>query len=492
VLAIIHEVCRRPGVFPQSPDDLWITDTGEVLVAQSDRATAPIDPRSGVAALLDAMLPSEPEPPLERQVSESLRGLSSRLRVASAPGAKDRRDLMNILMWHTGAEPRDVIARLAGRLRHPQPHADANPAPAAIDDLDLFDPAPNTTPPAPTAPAARTRRPRVKSALALVGAGVLMISVGYASYRLFRGADAATETGSTQAAAPAPIEPPPVAAADKPRVTTAAAVQPIRIEMPGGAFSPAFGPTRGELFFHAGRTTAGRLLVARFDDSGRVASINPVIEEGARNYHPRVSPDGQWIAFDSDREGERGVYIMDRDGAAPRRVSGRGYAAVPSWSPDMKWLAFIRGEPSRPRVWNLWLRDVQSGALTRYTSFRAGQVWGASWFPDGRSLAYSHEDRLIVSHLDGRDDIVIRSPRAGQLVRTPAVSPDGRQVVFQVFKDGVWLLDLDSRETRRILDDPSAEEFAWSPDGRQIAYHSRRDGAWRIWSTEVASISSAP
>jgi Tol biopolymer transport system component len=57
--------------------------------------------------------------------------------------------------------------------------------------------------------------------------------------------------------------------------------------------------------------------------------------------------------------------------------------------------------------------------------------------------------------------------------------------VFQVFRDGVWLLDVRTREMRRILDDATAEEFAWAPDGRRIAYHSRRDGVWKIWVMSV-------
>jgi hypothetical protein len=46
-------MCRdATAAFPQSPDDLWITDTGELLIARSDQIAPPIDPRKGVASLL--------------------------------------------------------------------------------------------------------------------------------------------------------------------------------------------------------------------------------------------------------------------------------------------------------------------------------------------------------------------------------------------------------------------------------------------------------
>ena len=158
------------------------------------------------------------------------------------------------------------------------------------------------------------------------------------------------------------------------------------------------------------------------------------MNDGARNYHVRASPDGSRIAFDSDRDGERAVYVATRDGGDLRRVSGPGYAAVPTWSPDSARLAFIRAEPGRPRVWNVWTAEVATTELRRLTSHSVGQAWGGSWFPDNRRLAYSHEDRLLVLDTISGDERVFPTPVKGSLVRTPAVSPDGRSVVFQVFR----------------------------------------------------------
>ena len=208
-----------------------------------------------------------------------------------------------------------------------------------------------------------------------------------------------------------------------------------------------------------------------------------ILEDGAKNYHVQLSPDGSRIAFDSDRDGERGVYIAGSDGTNVTRISGPGYAAVPTWSPDGKQLAFIRGEPDRPSVWNLWLHSLATSEMMRVTSFRFGQAWGASWFPEGQRLCYSHEDRLFVHDLETGSSLSYESPIPGRLVRTPAVSPDGQRVIFQVARHGAWLLNLNNGSMRVVLTDPTAEEFAWSPDGRRVAFHSKRDGGWGIWFT---------
>jgi TolB protein len=205
------------------------------------------------------------------------------------------------------------------------------------------------------------------------------------------------------------------------------------------------------------------------------------VDDSANNFHVRPSPDGTRIAFDSDRGGVRGVYVADADGRNVRRVSPEGFAAVPSWSPDGSMLAFVRAEDGQAKVWNLWTLDLATGELAQVTRHRYGQTWGGSWFPDGRRLAYSHEDRLVIHDLHTGNERVFRSPRKGRLVRTPAVSPDGRRVMFQVSRDGAWMLELADGSMRRVLEDRTAEEFTWAPDGRRVAYHSRQSGAWGVW-----------
>jgi TolB protein len=235
------------------------------------------------------------------------------------------------------------------------------------------------------------------------------------------------------------------------------------------------------LFFHTGRSTDARSALLSADSLAGDLHVMTVVDDGAKNYHVQPSPDGTRIAFDSDRDGERGVYVARRDGREVTRVSGAGFAAVPTWSPDGGRLTFIRAERDRPRVWDLWLLTFATGEMRQLTRFRYGQTWNASWFPDGRRICYTHEDRLVVLDLESNMSHEYVTPVAHRLVRTPAVSPDGRNVIFQVYRSGAWMLDLKDGSMRHVLTDPSAEEFAWSPDGRRVAFHSSRDGQWGIW-----------
>ena len=276
---------------------------------------------------------------------------------------------------------------------------------------------------------------------------------------------ASEQPGASEAAAPPPPQP---------------AVARVPIE-DAVAQSPSFATVGSAAFYSGSAATDGALVPADDRGDGSVLRITRVVDDHAKNYHARPSPNGEHIAFDSDRDGERGVYVANVDGSNVRRVSGPGYAAIPSWSPDGTRLAFVRAEQDEAKVWNLWTVDLATGDLHRLTSHRTGQPWGGSWFPDGDRVAYSLDDRLIIHDVGSGREKAYPSPRKGQMVRTPAVSPDGLRVIFQVYRDGAWLLDLSDGSMRKVLADPTAEEYSWSPDGRRVAYHSRRSGQWGVW-----------
>jgi hypothetical protein len=273
----------------------------------------------------------------------------------------------------------------------------------------------------------------------------------------------------------------PAVDAKAPAAPVASVDAPAAAPTSGESFTPTSSAVGSAAFYNATADGADAPTPPGADGRGAVLRITRIVDDTAKNFHVRPSPDGTRIAFDSDRDGERAVYVADADGKHVHRVTEEGFAAIPSWSPDGRSLAYVRAEEGKPDVWNLWTTDLTAGSSRRLTQYTVGRPWGGSWFPDGKRIAYSYEDRLIVLDTERGIERVYSSPRKGRLVRTPSVSPDGGRVVFQVSRDGAWLLELKDGSMRKILDDPSAEQYTWAPDGTRVAYHSARTGTWGVW-----------
>ncbi len=119
-----------------------------------------------------------------------------------------------------------------------------------------------------------------------------------------------------------------------------------------------------------------------------------------------ISPDGHLIAFASDRPArhypDTNVWIMSIDGgeAAAREFTSGG-GAVPAWSPDGNWIAFTS---MRDGNWALYLKRVGENRVIKVTG-PAGKCH-AEWLPDGNSIVfdlYRAPDRGNIAIIDVRE-----------------------------------------------------------------------------------------
>jgi tricorn protease len=133
-------------------------------------------------------------------------------------------------------------------------------------------------------------------------------------------------------------------------------------------------------------TYLGDIWIA--EENGRNArrlTVHP-----AREMNPRFSPDGSWIAFSSNRNGNNDVYVMPVAGGEPRQLThhSAGDDAL-GWSPDGKAVVFSsnRGEEF---TGNIYTVSVEGG-MPRPVGIDYG-VYG-SFSPDGKLFAYNRRSQ---------------------------------------------------------------------------------------------------
>jgi serine/threonine-protein kinase len=176
---------------------------------------------------------------------------------------------------------------------------------------------------------------------------------------------------------------------------------------------------------------------------------------------PDWSPDGTQIAFQSGR-GE--VFVVSADGGTPEVIADLpGFDGAPRWSPDGLTIAFD-SEGSRPggpfRLWTVsrdsigmpWGEPVQAADF--------GCEW-PDWAPDGESLVCATGEGWARVSRDGEVHTRYDASADGLDVGFPRFSIDGSRVYFVAFSEdgprGVWWVPADGGDATRVVshDDPS-------------------------------------
>jgi TolB protein len=107
--------------------------------------------------------------------------------------------------------------------------------------------------------------------------------------------------------------------------------------------------------------------------------------------------------------------------------------------------------------------------------------------PDGRILyrTVRQSRSLIIMNFDGSNPITILTD---ETAIAPAVSPDGRQVVFMAKRGDNWDvygMNIDGSGLRQLTTTPQSDGLpTWSPEGNAIAFVSNRSSQWSIWTMD--------
>ncbi len=217
-----------------------------------------------------------------------------------------------------------------------------------------------------------------------------------------------------------------------------------------------------------------------------VTSGNQLIEEVA------VSPDGKWLAFDSNRGGNQNLYRMPITGGEAQQLTTQpGGDFCPSWSPDGREIAF---HSLRSGTRGIYVVSADGRSVSRVID-EPSQDRCPDWSPDGTRLVFS-------SDKTGSDELYIISREADgsewgeprQLTTAgfgqPSWSPDGRLIAFR--RGGaIWVMPPEGGDARLIIRNPHPgrpfEGPVWSPDGRLLYYRAfGADGYSGIWSIPAA------
>ena len=154
-------------------------------------------------------------------------------------------------------------------------------------------------------------------------------------------------------------------------------------ELPGPEMQPDISPDGRQILFTSAASGNRDVYLLRV---GGAQPINLTAKSPVADEQGTFSPDGERIAFRSEREGG-GLFIMGATGESVRRVTSDGYD--PAWSPDGKFLAYSTEGVLDPYARNvraqLWTVDVASGKSNRLLE---GDAVQPAWSPDGKRIAY--------------------------------------------------------------------------------------------------------
>ena len=200
-----------------------------------------------------------------------------------------------------------------------------------------------------------------------------------------------------------------------------------------------------------------------------------------------VSPDGQWLAFDSDRSGTQEIYKIPMGGGVPQKLtSGPGDKFLWSAGGDqLTYHAYVGDEP------DIYLVASDGSSIQQVTNHPAHERQpGIS--PDGNHVVFTSfeagEAQLVVMSKDSETGAWTSRRQLASTGGAAQWSPDGRRVLFRSGQ-ALYVIPAEGGEPEKLMesDELSLATGIWSPDGQSIYYRAYEgNNTTTFWSIPAA------
>src|SRR5262245_8018341 len=204
------------------------------------------------------------------------------------------------------------------------------------------------------------------------------------------------------------------------------------------------------------------------------------------------SPDSKRIVFIYDilqgTDGKLHIHTINADGTDNKvLIPNKALEESPRWSPDGKQIAFVSTRDGNQEI---YVADADGNNIKRLTSEIAFDN-NPSWSPDSKEIAFasSRSGNFEIYRMKSDGSGLRRLTNNTALDYWPAWSPDGKRIAFTSNRDGnyeIYVMDADGGNPRNLTRNPAQDNYAtWSPDGKRIAFISTRDGGHDIYVMDV-------
>src|SRR5580700_4944392 len=267
-----------------------------------------------------------------------------------------------------------------------------------------------------------------------------------------------------------------------------------------GAATPAISPDGHWVVFarstivEAENQRHTELWIAPADGSSAAVKLLP--GDGSSS-SPRWSPDGKLLSFSrsgrggggrggrgggAEGEGNEWFLHVDQKGSEPFKIPGVGGAPV--FSPDNRWIAFVKRTPPPAETRELSPLEKQlaerfKGKAFDWVNYRAD---GRGYLPDPRNPQATPPAELYIvardggtpkqlTHLGVNASGISWRPDSGAIA---LVADTHQRDEFSYERADLWVVDLEGQIKRLTDDGFEYDSPAWSPDGKELAFRRRQ------------------